>query len=395
MTGRPLRLLQVLPSYLPAWRYGGPIRSVHGLSAALARQGHDVQVITTNVDGPGDSDVPLETPVLIDGVTVRYYPSQRLRRLYWSPPMARAFAEEVPQRDLLHLHSIFLWPTWAAARAARHAGVPYLVAPRGMLVPEMVARKNSLVKRLWLRFIERQNLEQAAGLHVTSGLEIEDVQRFGYHLPPCHLVPNGLDPDDSSGEPSPQIREIFSRGSYLLFLGRINWKKGLDRLIRALPQVTGAPLVIAGNDEEGYRPTLENLAREVGVSDRIIFTGPVAGADKQALLANAAVMAAPSYSENFGNVIIEAWSAGCPVVVTPEVGLAEVVAETGAGLVVDGNPELLAGALSRFLHEGDLREAMGQRGRVLVAERYTWDAVARQMEAVYRDILSDTTGYRQ
>jgi glycosyltransferase involved in cell wall biosynthesis len=264
-----------------------------------------------------------------------------------------------------------------------------------MLVPEMVARKNSLVKRFWLRFIERHNLEQAAGLHVTSRLEIEDARRFGYHLPPCHLVPNGLESDDSTGELSPLIRGICGSGPYLLFLGRVNWKKGLDRLIRALPQVTGAPLVIAGNDEEGYRSTLETLAREVGVTERIIFTGPVAGADKQALLANASVMAAPSYSENFGNVVIEAWSVGCPVVVTPEVGLAEVVAETGTGLVVDGDPALLAGALSRFLHEADLRETMGQRGQRLVAARYTWDAVAEQMEAVYRGILSGKPGYRQ
>ena len=84
-----MRLLHVTPTYLPATRYGGPIQSVHGLCTALAARGHDVHVFTTNVDGRGDSAVPLARCVPTDGVGVWYFPSRWLRRLYWSPPMAR------------------------------------------------------------------------------------------------------------------------------------------------------------------------------------------------------------------------------------------------------------------------------------------------------------------
>src|SRR5512137_1024098 len=129
-----MRLLHVVPTYLPAVRYGGPIHSVHGLCAALAARGHDVQVFTTNVDGPGNSAVPLGRPVDVDGVKVWYFPSRRLRRLYWSPAMGRMLKQEVGSFDLVHLHSVFLWPTWAAARAARGSSVPYVLSPRGMLV---------------------------------------------------------------------------------------------------------------------------------------------------------------------------------------------------------------------------------------------------------------------
>src|SRR5262245_55360100 len=97
---RPRRILQVVPTYFPAVRYGGPIRSVHGLARALAQRGHDVHVYTTNLDGADDLDVPLRQPVLLDGVTVHYFPVPALRRLAWSPAMGRALRAHVAQFDV-------------------------------------------------------------------------------------------------------------------------------------------------------------------------------------------------------------------------------------------------------------------------------------------------------
>ena len=125
-----MRLLHVVPTYLPAVRYGGPIRSVHALCRGLAGEGHDVHVFTTSVDGPSDSNVPLLEPVDLDGVKVTYFPSRNLRRLYWSPAMARALATTVSGFDLVHLHAIYLWPIWAGARAARRHQVPAALPPR-------------------------------------------------------------------------------------------------------------------------------------------------------------------------------------------------------------------------------------------------------------------------
>src|SRR5689334_8622158 len=133
-----MKILHVVPSYFPAVRYGGPIHSVHGLCKALAARGHEVEVFTTNVDGPVDTDVPLAAPVAMDGVKVWYFPAPALRRLYWSPAMAKALRERISSFDVAHLHSVFLWPTWAAARIARRGNVPYVLAPRGMLVRELI-----------------------------------------------------------------------------------------------------------------------------------------------------------------------------------------------------------------------------------------------------------------
>jgi len=376
-----MRLLHVVPTYLPATRYGGPIYSVHGLCKALAARGHEVHVFTTNVDGPGDSDVPLETPVALDGVQVWYFPSRRLRRLYWSPPLGRALRRQVAGFDVVHLHSVFLWPTLAAARAAERAGVPYLLAPRGMLVQALIARKSPRLKRAWLRLFERHTIEHAAAIHITSPSEGEELQRFGYRLPPLLEAPNGVEPPPEPEQPIPRDHHR------LLFISRIHWKKGLDRLIPALAQVPDARLTIAGNDEEDYLPELRRLAEASGVAARIDLRGPVAGGEKQRLLRQAAALVLPSYSENFGNIVLEAMAEGCPVVVTPEVGVAPVVAASGGGRVCAGEPAELARGLRELLADGPGRREMGERGRAAVRRDFSWAAVAARMEEGYRGVM--------
>lgn len=396
-----MRLLHVVPTYFPATRYGGPIWSVHGLCKALAARGHDVHVATTSVDGDGDSDVPIGVPVERDGVKIWYFPSKNLRRLYWAPSMKQFLQHEVGNFNLVHLHSIFLWPTLAAARAARQAKVPYVVAPRGMLVKDLVHRKSSFIKNAWLTLFERQTFENAATLHVTSTIEADEARKFGYKFPPIINIPNGVDIPEretlkviseklNSKESFHISRFTFHR--YLLFLGRINWKKGLDRLIPALKHVPEPTrLVLAGNDEENYRPTLEALAREHSVLDRIDFIGPVSGDQKTELLANAIALVLPSYSENFGLVVLEAMSYGTPVVVTPEVGAAEIVREGEAGVVVNGDPDKLGPALANLVTDPDHCREMGERGRQLVIGKYSWDAVAGRMEEAYKAIISGRT----
>jgi len=141
-----VKILHVVPTYIPAYRYGGPIYSVHNLCRSLVELGHNVDVYTTNVDGLQDSDVPLGKVVVIDGVNVRYFSCPYGRRLYYSPSMMKALCEHLRDYDLIHLHSVFLWPTWAAARVARRNNVPYVLSPRGMLVKALIRRKNRQLK---------------------------------------------------------------------------------------------------------------------------------------------------------------------------------------------------------------------------------------------------------
>ncbi len=385
---RAVRLLHVSASYLPAVRYGGTIASVHGLCRSLAARGHDVHVFTTSVNGDADSPVPHNTPVDIDGVKVWYFRSPRFRRLYWAPSMRQQLRLRVAEFDLVHTHAMYLWPLWVAARSAAAAGVPYIVSPRGMLEKGLIEQKSALLKAGLVAFIERRTFERAAAIHVTSAREAEEAATFGFHLRAVREIPNGAELDPETGTVPDAIAHIVNGPPYVLFLGRINWKKGLDRLLAAFARLDDARLVIAGNDDDRYRPALEQKALQLGLANRITFTGPVHGAGKAALLTGAQLLVLPSYSENFGNVVLEAMAAGRPVVVTPEVGLAPVVTSTGAGLVAAGGPESLSRAMATLLGNPALRLEMGQRGEQVVGERFSWPAVAAQMEALYESVVT-------
>lgn len=387
--GASLRLLHVVPTYLPALRYGGPIRSVHALCRALAALGHRTDVFTTSVDGPGDSDVPLERPVDLDGVQVTYFPSRRLRRLYWSPPMRRALFARVADYDLVHVHAIYLWPTWTAARAARARGVPYVVSPRGMLVPELIRRKSRWIKQAWITLIERPNLVHAAAVHTTSSIEAHHLRGFGWPLQRVAMVPHGVDdPPDTAGQPlSPDIAVAIAGAPAILAFGRISWEKGLDRLIAALPLVPSARVVIAGEDG-GQAASLGQQARQLGVTERVtILPRQIEGADKEALFAAAEAFAMTSLSENFGLAAFEAMRRGVAVLATPDVGMSEIVRAATAGVVVDPSPEGIAKGLSQLLTDAAGRREMGRRGRDLVVAEYSWRSIAERMTKLYREAV--------
>jgi glycosyltransferase involved in cell wall biosynthesis len=376
-----MRLLHVVPTYLPAVRYGGPIRSVHGLCSALAARGHDIHVYTTSVDGRGDSKVPLGRPVDVDGVKVWYFRSRFLRRLYWSPQMARALRKHMTRFDLVHLHSIFLWPTWAAARAAQSAHVPYVLSPRGMLVRDLVEAKSRRAKTLWLALVERANLAHAAAIHVTSAIEAQGVREFAFAAAPrIFEVPNGV-------AITARIPEVTPQSPYVLILGRINWKKRIEIALEALQVVDGIRLVIAGGDDEGRGARLRERAAALGVADRVVFIGPVDGREKRLLLAGALALLMPSISENFGNSVLEAMAEGTPAIVVREVGAAEVVGESGGGFVVAPNGAGFAEAIRQLQGDPALRAQMGERAREAVALRYSWPAIAKRMEDQYRTLL--------
>jgi glycosyltransferase involved in cell wall biosynthesis len=379
-----MKILHVVPSYIPAWRYGGPIHSVHGLCKALVARGHEVDVFTTNLDGPADSDVPLETAVVMDGVKVWYYPSKRWRRLFWSPPMERALKANICNFDLVHLHSIFLWPTWAAARTARTFNLPYVLSPRGMLVKDLIRRKSRWVKYLWLKTIEQKTIENAHAIHVTSKNEADALQEFDFSWPPVCLVPNGIEAPQPwlAQDVSRDVQDVIGRGPYVLYLGRINWKKGLDRLIRAWRDVHGTQLVIAGNDDESYVSVLQNDVDWAAYAENVSFIlRQIKGADKEALFAAARLFVLPSYSENFGITVLEAMARCCPVIVTPEVGAAEIVKLAKGGRVVNGDPRILAAQIKMMLKDAKLLSVMGQSGKAYVFEKYLWHSVVDIMAA--------------
>ncbi len=385
-----MRILHVLPAYYPAVRYGGPVVAVHALCRELAARGHAVEVMTTNRDGPGVSDVPLTRAVWRDGVMVRYFSSTVPRRLFYAPAMTSALRRDTASFDLVHLHTLYQWPTWAAARMARAARVSYVVSPRGMLVKDLIRRRNWLAKSLWIAAIERRTLERAAVIHATSPLEAEAIGQFGWTLPPVAVVGNGVDdPAPAAGPVAADIIAAAAGGPVALYLGRLSWKKGLDRLLRAFARCEAGLLVIAGTDDEGLGTGLTALARELGIGSRVrVLPRTIEGADKEHLFRAARIFVVPSYSENFGNTVLEAMRRGVAVVTTPEVGAASIVQAAQAGIVTDGAAGPLSSAIARLMDDPGLARTMAAAGKRHVVAHCGWSHVAAQMERLYERVTA-------
>jgi glycosyltransferase involved in cell wall biosynthesis len=384
-----MKILHITPYYWPAVRYGGPVFSVRGLCTALAERGHDVHVYSTNRDGHGVLKVPVNKPVVQNGVTVRYFDSPApFSRFFWSPTMGQAVQDNIASFDMVHIHTSFSWTTGMASRIAIKAGVPYIFAPRGMLEKSLFSAKSTIVKWLWLYLIGKKVLGRARSIHVTSQREQVELNKFAIPMAKVKIVANGVTIPTKIAADKNQVVQPWQKQEYILALGRISWKKGLDRLISAWSLGIELPLVIAGNDDETITPKLFALARNEGVADRIHFIGPVEGDKKWRLLNNASLLVLPSYSENFGNVVLEAMAVGCPVITTPQVGAATVVENAKAGLVVAGKPLTISQAILELLPDQYLRKSMSKRGIDHVKRYYTWDIIAAGMEELYFDSKS-------
>src|SRR5262249_18896359 len=155
---------------------------------------------------------------------------------------------EMKGADVVHLHSVFLWPTWAAARLARKFRIPYVISPRGMLVRRLIEHRHRRIKSAWVKLIEKSNLEHASAIHVTSTVEADELGKFHWQLKRVAMVPNGVDEIESASahDPSEDIKVLAREQPLILFLGRIAWVKGLDRLLQALARTRAGTLAIVG-----------------------------------------------------------------------------------------------------------------------------------------------------
>ncbi len=383
-----MRTLHVTPYFAPAFRYGGPPRSVLGLCRALGAAGVEVEVLTTTADGPVDLPASPAEGSRYEGVAVRYLQRAFPRRLFGAHGLGRALDQAIARCDLVHIHGLWTLPGWAAARRARRADVPVVNSPRGMLDPGSIAQR-AWRKRIAFAVVERRNLIGAALLHATSSAEAQALRRWAPGSPVV-TVPNGVDAPEVDLLPGEtRLRLGIPEGApLLLFLGRIHPIKRLDLLAEAFARVRAAfpdaRLVIAGPDERGERRRLGPSFAAAG--DSVHWIGQTGDAEKWALLAAADLLVLCSDSESFGMSALEAMAAGTPVVVTrtwpwPEIETA------AAGFWVAQEPEAIARAALAILGDDQRAAEMGARGRALARARYSWDAAASAMAARYREAI--------
>jgi glycosyltransferase involved in cell wall biosynthesis len=281
---------------------------------------------------------------------------------------------------VVHLTAVYNFPTLPTLFFARKYAKPLVWSPRGTL-QRWGGSRRVRAKALWESAC-RGLLPRTTALHATSEEEAsESAPRLGN--PPAWIIPNGVAiPNRPIAPPQDGILK-------LLFMGRLDPKKGIENLIQAAAiacssRSINCRLTIAGQGDPGYVTTLRNLVSSAGLSARVDFCGFLEGPQKYRLFERNDVVVVPSYTENFGLVVAEALAHARPVIASRGTPWRELESR-GCGLWVDNDPVSLAQALDK-ISQSD-RAAMGQRGRDWMSESFSWRERAERMLSLYQHLL--------
>ena len=388
-----MRILQIVPSI--SLVYGGPSQMVLGLSAALAAEGIEVTLLTTNTNGDAGQpplDVPIEEPVKQNGYKILYFRSL-LPRYKFSLGLLRWLTNHAQEYDLAHIHALFSPISTAAATVARYSSLPYLLRPLGTLDPADLHKKKQL-KKIYGWLWERPNLAAAKAVHFTSKQECLISERFGAKTKDL-VIPLGVE----LSEDLPQLGKtrkqlgISLEKPLLLFMSRIDPKKGLNLLLPSLEILLTEGLdfhfVLAGANPQA--PEYENQIQEKINTSRLAkqttITGFVKGEMKLGLLQDADLFILPSYYENFGIAVAEAMVTGTSVVISDQVHIWEEVLEAEAGWITSCQVEDLTKTLRLALQDSQERKRRGLNAQNYALKQYNWQAIAQQIIQAYQNIL--------
>lgn len=396
-----MKILQVVAYYPPALSFGGPPQVFYDLGRELVKRGHEVTVYTTDVLALDDWAKRIEAVDEVSG-GVRIHRFRRIRaagrlptkyfKLYPSGVAGR-FTESVSGFDIVHIAEITHPLAVKFSPAAARYGVPCVVSVFGNLTPDGNP-SGQLLKTLFNILTGRRIMKEAASLLVQTSSEAKTCSRY---VPESKIDTVVLPVDMSPFRSLPQkggFRKKWGIGKeekLLLFLGRVHRNKGIQFLVRAAASImkksdTKFRLVIAGTDE-GYKETLEKLAVEAGIADRVVFTGGIFGGEKIGAYADATVFAiTPCVYEETSLAALEACACGTPVIITERNAIPWLEDYHAGFQVRSGNQAELESALSKLLDDGELRKKMGGNARRLIEEKYALEKVAESLERVFMKV---------
>lgn len=359
------------------------------LAAAQAGLGHEVGILYYGVAEGEGAGVEMDVSALPHGARVACHRLAPPDKREWVTARAAKakLRELMAATEVVHLHGIWDPILKAAAGVSRGAGVPYVVAPHGMLDAWALSIKK-WKKKVALALGYRRMIRSAALVHALSAYEQACIREFGVPSP-VEVIPNGvfLEEIDPLPERGAWVRERpeFAGKRWVVFLSRLHPVKGLDVLARAFASLAARfadlDLVIVGPDY-GAKAEFEALVKDLGIGARVHLIGPLWGRERFKPIVDAVCFCLPSEHEAFSVAICEAMACGAPVAISRQCHMPE--AETlGAGKVFERTPEALAAALEWMLSDSARARALGTRARQLVEERYTWPKVAQRSVECY------------
>ncbi|MFK8184209.1 MAG: glycosyltransferase [Phormidesmis sp.] len=389
-----MKVLHVIPSVSPL--LGGPTHVALNIVKTLCEIGIDAEIVTTDDNREKLLDVPLYQRTFYKQVPIWFLPryAHPLKEFIFSPAITRWLWQSVHHYDVLDTHYLFSYAPACANFIARHQQVPYTMRTMGQL-SQWALEQSKLKKQLYSTFVERRLLGHAAAIHCTTPDEANDVQKFGIQTPTA-TVPLGVDVPSTLPNAKQYLRRQYSLPDntfVIVFLSRLHCKKRPELLIQSLSRLvkneTPVHLLLAGTGDPDYVKELTVLVDSLNLNKYVTFTGFVQGKEKDLLLQGSSVFVLPSFSENFGVAIAEALAAGLPVITTPGVQISPEISAANAGLIVEGTEDELVRSIEILIDSTSLRHMLGENGRKLAKERYSWQVIAHQLASVYTTVIKN------
>ena len=389
-----MRILMVVPALGAV--YGGPSKSVLELTQAIGNlginSGISIDVVTTNANGNEKLEVPLHTWIDKENYRVQYFSYWDILDYKFTISLTSWLFKNVQNYSLVHTNAIFSYPTLPVYWACQFHRIPYVITPRGMLEPWALAYK-AWKKNLYFSLLEKPALKKASCIHMLASTEAERIKPIGLTTPVV-VVPNGIHRSQFEIQHDPlifykQFPETKEK-KLIIFLGRIDPKKGLDLLTIAFKKIhqqfKDTHLVIAGPDNVNYTAVVKKDLTDNDCLEAVTFTGIITGELKYSALAAASIYVAPSYSEGFSMSVLEGMAAGLPCVITTGCNFPEA---SEVAKIVNIDSEEITNAIVSLLENPEQAKVMGDRARKLILENYTWDQIAAKMVAIYSKIINN------
>lgn len=386
-----MNILQITLGFYPAQGWGGPVKVVHQNGRELVRRGHNVTVYCSNLVNKYEKIQPGTFEREMDGMRIVYFDSWNIKQWpgtlgpIWLPDLPACVNREIETFDVVHVNGYRSPMILPVASAARRAGIPIVTQPHGAM-PVIV--NSQTVKRLYDHIFGQAELKGISALIALQ--ESERQQALAHRVPPERIVilPNGIDPTDMEQAPPPgSFRHrlgIAPQQPLILFLGRINKKKGADMLVEAFAQLPNraAHLVIAGPDD-GQLAEVQALIKKYGLEGRVSLPGLVTGPEVLAAFRDSDLFVLPCRADTFPVVIMEACLAGTPMVITDRCEIAHLVQDR-AGEVVPFDAARFAQAMNSLLTDREKYAQYKDNCARLISDTFSIHAVVDQLEGIYR-----------
>lgn len=353
---------------------GGPTFSTYNTMRGLNAIGVETHVLMYEMGANGKligTDVPI------------HFAKKPIEHIFSYSPTYKREVMACGDFDIYQAQGVWLYNTYAMVDVARGKGKPYIITPRGMLYPQDIAKSKPWFKKMSLKLRLLNDLNRAACVHVTCDDEMRHCRNLGV-TSPIAIVPN---PVEIKEYPERTKDGVFRLG----YLGRISRRKNVEGLIYAWSELgdkvkENAELLIIGGGDDEYMAFLKAEVARLHL-DNVRFTGFISGHEKEDALASLSVLAMPSEFENFGNVIVEGLVRGIPCIATTGAPWRDLV-DNKCGWWVEYNQDAITEAVRSALETSvDALHDMGERGKTLMKEKYSIEAVAKQMKEMYEWIL--------